>query len=193
MRNAQTKGSCLHTHMYMYLTHGLNFCKHGRVCSLFWSPLCHFIGLTISIICRCTREVEIEEFRKRERREKGRKNQWEGREGGIKEGKSEGEKEGKKSVFTNSTFPDCQGMKKEEEQGGKKRMEGGRKEGRKGGREGEREGGRERGRERGREGGRERGNQGKGKGDRWEGESVGKKRRDGRGPYSHVHVLAKDN
>ena len=76
-------------------------------------------------------------------------------------------------------------MKKEEEQGGKKRTEGGRKEGRKGGREG--------GRERGREGGRERGNQGKGKGDRWEGESVGKKRRDGRGPYSHVHVLAKDN
>ena len=25
------KESCLHTHMYMHLTHGLNFCKHGRV------------------------------------------------------------------------------------------------------------------------------------------------------------------
>ena len=50
----QTKGSCLHTHMYMYLTHGLNFCKYGRVCSLFWSPLCHCIGLTISTIHTCT-------------------------------------------------------------------------------------------------------------------------------------------
>ena len=64
--------------------------------------LCHFIGLTISIIRMYLHERggEIEEFRKRKRRERGRKNQWEGRgegqEGGIEEGKSEREKEGER-------------------------------------------------------------------------------------------------
>ena len=104
-----------------------------------------------------------------------------------------GEKEGKKSVFTNSTFPDCQGMKKEEEQGGKEKTDGGKKEGRKGGREGEREGGREGGRkgerEGGREGIRERGREIGGKGKVWE-------RREGMAE-AHIHmymtVLAKNN
>jgi len=51
-------------------------------------------------------EIEREEFRKRESRKKGRKNQWEGREegqeGGIKERWSEGEegegREGRRDV-----------------------------------------------------------------------------------------------
>ena len=113
--NKRTLLTYTHVHVHMYLTHGLNLCKYGRVCSLFWSPLCHF-------------STRINHWEGKE----------EGQEEGIEEGKSEGEKEGERErgskVFT-SMFPECQGMK-EGSTGRERRMD----EGREGGREGIREG-----------------------------------------------------
>ena len=47
-----------YTHVHVSHTWFELLQAYGRVCSLFWSPLCHFIGLTIRIICTCVREVE---------------------------------------------------------------------------------------------------------------------------------------